>query len=287
MKPDFIFIGASKCATSTISAMIEQHPDVFMISKETSFFSNDDIYAQGSEWYESFYVDSGDAKVLGERNNLYSMREVFPKTASRVAAYSKDLKLIYCVRNPIERIESYWLEIRSHGGEAVHYDFNTAVKVNREWLVDASNYWRQINAFRPYFPDDQILIIFFEDFKKDSDAVMRRCLEFIGVDPNVPIAQSQLYLNPSAGKQIQRESLSRLRTLPLFSTAVKLIPKSLRDSTKQRFFFKAVKDRPNWDPEVRKWVADLLEEDTASFLEHCGKPSDLWKLKDEKSNVIP
>ena len=257
-----------------------------MISKETQFFSKDDIYAQGSEWYESLYADAGDAKVRGERNNLYSMREVFPETASRVASYDKDLKLIYCVRNPIERIESYWLEIRSHGGETVHYNFNTAVKVNRDWLVDASNYWRQINAFRPHFPDDQILIIFFEDFKKDSDAVIQCCLEFIGVDPNVPIAQSQLYLNPSTGKQIQRESLSRLRTLPLFDTAVKLIPESLRNFTRQRFFFKEVKDRPKWDPEVREWVADILEEDTARFLEHYGKPSYLWKLKDEKSNVI-
>jgi hypothetical protein len=30
-KPDFLVIGAMKCATSTVCAYLEDHPDVFMV----------------------------------------------------------------------------------------------------------------------------------------------------------------------------------------------------------------------------------------------------------------
>ncbi|MDJ0701714.1 MAG: sulfotransferase domain-containing protein [Leptolyngbyaceae cyanobacterium MO_188.B28] len=278
MKPDFIFIGASKCATSTISNLIGQHPDVFMISQETWFFSHDEIYQKGRDWYESLYENAGNSKVRGERNNVYSMKEVFPKTVARLAEYNPNLKLIYCVRHPIERIESYWLEIRSHGGEDVHYDFNTAVKANRERLVDASNYWSQINAFRRHFPDDQILILFLEDFKHDADAVMRNCFEFIGVDPDSPLTNSNLHLNPSHSKLIPSNTLSRLRAYPLFRNSVKLIPEQLRNTLKHKLFFKQADGRPQWAPAAYEWALDILGEDTRKFLNHYGKSQDFWQI---------
>ena len=279
MKPDFIFIGASKCATSTISNLIGQHPNVFMIRQETWFFSHDEVYQKGQKWYESLYANAGDAKVRGERNNVYTMKEVFPQTVSRLADYDQNLKLIYCVRNPIERIESYWLQIRSHGGEDVHYDFNNAVKTNRERLVDASNYWRQINAFRPYFPDDQILILFLEDFKQDSDAVMRCCFEFIGVDPDLPLENPNLHLNPSDSKLIPTTTLSRLRSFSLFRHGVKLIPEHFRNSIKHKLFFKQTEGRPQWDPATYAWTLDILGEDTQKFLQHYEKPKYCWQLR--------
>lgn len=278
MKPDFMFIGASKCATTSISMLLSQHPDIFMVSKETNFFSKDKVYAKGLAWYESFYNHSDDKQVRGERNNRYTMKEVFPNTISRIIDYAPDLKLIYCVRNPIHRIESYWLQLRSHGGEKVHYDFNTAVRVNRDWLVDPSNYWRQINMFRSYYSDEQILIIFYEDFQSDPEAILKRCFKFLDVDPNFPLQNLNLRLNPSNNKQIPTNSLSRLRSYPLLRTSAKLIPEQVLNFLKQKLFFKKVAGRPEWNPTTYAWTVDILREDTLKFLSHYGKPQDFWQI---------
>jgi len=283
MKPNYMIIGASKCATSTICNILGQHPDVFMVEcKEPQFFAVDEVYARGLDWYESLFDKAGDKRMRGEGSNRYTMKEVFPKTIDRLTSYTTDLKLIYIVRDPISRIESYWIEKRSHGGEAVHYDFNTAVRVNRGWLVDSSNYWQQISAYRPYFPDDRILIIFLEDFKADSQAVMRRCFEFLDVDPDAPLNNPDLHYNPSIRpgryKRVPSNFLSRLRSYSLFRAGVKLIPESLRNPVKKQLFFREIKERPQWNQETREWAVDILEADTRQFLEYYGKPKDFWNL---------
>lgn len=286
MKPDFVLIGAAKCATTAISNLLSQHPEIFMISKETHFFSRDEVYAQGIEWYESLYQAAGDRQIRGERNNCYAMKEVYPETVARMADYNPDLKLIYCVRHPIERIESYWIQKRSHGGEDVHFDFNTAVRVNQDWLVDGSNYWQQLNAFRQRFSDDQILILFYEDFKADPSAVMRHCFSFLGVDPDIPLNRPEHRVNPTSEKQVPKKSLSKLRAFPLYRLVSQLIPASVRTSFRKKFFFEKVQGRPEWHPDTRNWAIEVLESDTQQFLQYCGKPADFWQLR-PISSVVP
>ncbi|MEQ8757973.1 sulfotransferase domain-containing protein [Coleofasciculus sp. G1-WW12-02] len=280
MKPNYMVIGAGKCATTTLCTLLGHHPDVFMVKcKEPNFFSHDPIYARGFDWYESLYNEVGSKRMRGEGSNCYTAKERYPHTLSRLVAYAPDLKLIYIVRDPIARIESLWLQKRSHGGEEVHYDFNTAVRINRDSLVDTSNYWQQIDAYRTHFPDERIHIIFYEDFQADTEAVMRRCFQFLDVDPDAPLADPQLHLNPSTGKKVPSHTLSRLRSFSLFRATAKLIPPSLRHRLKQQLFFQEFSGRPQWQPQTREWVADILEADTSRFLEYCNQPQDLWQLR--------
>jgi hypothetical protein len=152
MKPNYMLIGAAKCATTTICNLLGRHPDVFMVDcKEPQFFNHDEIFARGYEWYESLYAEAGDKKMRGEGSNASTMKEQFPHALRRIVSYAPELKLIYVVRDPFERIESYWLEKRSNAGDLLHYDFNTSVRTDRHWLVDSSNYLAQIDAFRALF----------------------------------------------------------------------------------------------------------------------------------------
>lgn len=284
MKPNYMTIGSAKSATSTLCTLLGQHPDVFVTQpKEPNFFSNDEIYDRGFEWYESLYESAGTQKMRGEGSNRYTMKEVFPKTVSRLASYNPDLKFIYIVRNPIDRIESYWIQKRSHGGEEVHYNFNTAVRINRDWLVDSSNYWQQISAYRSKFSDKQILVVFYEDFKNDSQAFLESCFEFLEVDPKVPLLKSNVNINPSSEKRLPTKKLSQLRSLSLFRFTAKLIPSTIREPLKQKFFLKKVESRPQWQTDVQNWVADILESDTRQFLEFYGKPRDFWNLRSAKT----
>lgn len=284
MKPNYMVIGASKCATTTICTLLKQHPDCFMTEcREPNFFSNNKVYALGFDWYESLYRQGSDKKMRGESSNHYTMKEIYPKTVSRIVSYTTELKLIYIVRNPISRIESYWMEKRSQGGEQLHYDFNTSVYVNRDWLVDSSNYWQQLEPYRPYFSEDRIHIIFYEDFKANPEASIRHCFEFLGLDPDVPLANPNLILNRSSNKTVPRHTLSRLREHSMFRASVKLIPELWRDWLKTRLFFKKIQERPKWNLETLDWAIDTLEADTHKFLEYYGKPKNFWNLRAKKT----
>lgn len=279
IKPNYMVIGASKCGTTTVCDHLALHPDVFMVEcKEPQFFSCDEIYKQGLDWYESLYSQANEIKMRGEGSNFYTMKELFPKTISRITSYTTNLKLIYCVRSPIPRMESYWLEIRAHGAETVHYDFNTAIKLNRDRLVDSSNYWQQINEYRKYFSDNDIHIIFFEDLITDPVNVMRRCFEFLNVDPDKYQIDKNHHSGKTAGRNAPRILLSKMREHSLFRSFVKLIPESIRAPLKHKLFFKPITGRPEWNTDTRKWVADTLGQDTNKFLDFYGKPANFWKL---------
>ena len=58
--PDFIVMGAMKCATSTLHEQLAAQPGFFMSKpKEPNFFSDDEIYARGLDWYRSLFAGSG------------------------------------------------------------------------------------------------------------------------------------------------------------------------------------------------------------------------------------
>jgi Sulfotransferase domain len=277
-KPDYLLIGSSKCGTSSITYLLSQHPDIFMSTpREPEFFARDEVYQKGLSWYESLFANSGQKKIRGEGSNLYTMKEVFPNTVSRIASYVPEAKLIYCVRNPFHRIESYWLELRAHGGDKVHYDFNTAVSSNQDWLLDPTNYWQQIGAFRKFFSDTQIHVIFLEDFIENPTLTMKKCFEFLNVDPDKSLVDSNLHLGSTSGRSIQRKFSSQLRTNPFYRSMVKLVPQNVRNSMRSKLFFTQNYKKPDWKPETKKWVTDTLENDLATFLEFYGKSRSFWK----------
>ena len=278
MKPNFLVIGAAKCGSTTISSLLNSHPDIYLVPDEVAFFAEDEIYAQGIEWYEALFSSAGNAQCIGERSNHYTMKEYFPLALNRLLTHMKpvNLKLIYIVRNPIEMIESFWIEIRSHGGEEVHYDFNVAVRENRNLLVDVANYWCQIELYREHFADDQIHIVFLEDLKANQPQVMRECYDFLGIDPEVALALPDTKLNPSATKSVTNSTKSRLRNLKGYKTAVSLLPIPARKFLTKHLFMKKLNSRPQWNAEVKAWVTQELAQDTRCFLEYCGKPTDFW-----------
>lgn len=279
MKPNYMVIGSAKSATTTICAHLGKHPEVFMVAcKEPQFFNNDWVFARGFDWYESLYDTAGDKPLRGEGSNASTMKEQFPHAVERIAAYAPNLKLIYAVREPFERIESFWLEKRSNAGDLVHYDFNKSLHVDRAWFVDSSNYLAQIDAFRRYYSDDQIHIVFYEDFRADPVATMRSCYEFLGVDPNFVPPSSNARLNSSETKRVPGPILSRLQRVPAYQKAVRRIPYEWRDRVAKKYLFRQAKSKPTWSLENREWVADILRDDLRAFLVRYGKPADFWHV---------
>jgi len=277
--PSFVIIGAAKAATSSVRTLLQEHPQVFLAQGgvEPQFFARDDVYARGFAWYGSLFADAPDGALLGECSNIYTERERYPETASRLARHVPDAKLIYLVRDPLPRIASLWTQLRSHGGEDVHYDFATSIERDRELLIGSTNYWRQLEPYRRHFPDSRIQILFFEDFSADPEAVMAQICRFLEIDTGVKLRPEEAHQNRSDGKLGAPPWFSRLRASPTFRLLRRALPERLRIQVRKSLVFREVA-KPVWTPELRRLVLDELRDDSHALLAHCGRPPSFWKL---------
>src|SRR3954452_4665444 len=131
--PNVFIIGAAKCGTTSLHHYLGQHPEISMSrAKEPSVFS------QG-RWVTKYESYDGlfdcDAPYRGDASTSYSRYPVEGDAAARIHAAVPDAKLIYLVRDPIERTVSDYVHHVAIGHE--HRSLDEALKD----FTDPENYY--------------------------------------------------------------------------------------------------------------------------------------------------
>ena len=294
MGPTFLVIGAAKAATTTFWDLLRSHPEIFMTSrKELHFFSLERFHAKGEDWYEAHFAEGADRPQRGEASTSYTARPFYPHAARRIADYDRSIKLIYLVRDPLERIESLWHHLRRSGPVPpiirnvpdpfwVDSSFDRAVRLQSEVLVETTNYWKELEAYRSHFAPEQILVLLFEDLKHDPASVLRRAFTFLGVDPDAELPTYDVHHNPRGTRPVLRPSVRRLlaseRRRRLCAATLRPVPERLWRGFSHRFLRVPLAARPVWRTETREWVLAQLRPDLESFLDAHGYPRDAWCL---------
>ena len=153
VKPNFIIIGAGKCATTSLCDLLAEHPDVFVSNpKEPNFFSNSENYAKGLDHYGQLFADAEGCAAIGEGSARYACKEQFPETAQRIARDLPQCRLICIVREPIARIGSLWKE-NIFQGQRTATTFERSLREQSDIYISSSNYYRQIEHYRQFFHD--------------------------------------------------------------------------------------------------------------------------------------
>ena len=276
MTPGFIIIGAMKSATSTVTAYFEDHPAVFMIPGfEPNFFCDSDVHAKGTGWYDSHFAANTAGLLAGEGSNYYAARDMFPDTAERMAAYNPELKLIYMVRHPLERIVSSWIQYRSDNGDAIPPTIDKAVRQNPAMFVGQSLYWYNLQPFFERFPKKNIFIGFMEDLSRDADAFFADLCAFLGVPPaNV----ARAHQNPSAGKKVPGKMYSAVNRVPFSGLAKRVLPDRLKGAVKDTVLSTSARNVAGFSDELRNALVEQIAPDAEALLAYCGKPKDFWTL---------
>jgi hypothetical protein len=280
-RPDFLVIGAMKCATSSLCGYLERHPDVFMVRRaEPNFFSHDANWARGPEWYAQFFAGRGTQALCGEGSNEYTMEALHPRSAERMRAFCPEVKLIYLVRDPVERIVASWIQKRTDQRDAIPPTLDRAVAEMPDHFINESLYWRQIGRYRDHFPDEQILIGFMEDLMADRAAFMARIGTFLGIAPE---AGEIRHANPSSAKRVPSPLYSAVRRMPGVKSAVRLFPNKPKVWLRRTLFSTPASNRPQFSPDTLARLEAMLAEDSAALLRHCGKPADFWPVAAQAS----
>jgi hypothetical protein len=283
MLPNFLVIGAPKCGTSSLCHLLGRHPEVFMSRpKEIHFFGRSDP-EKTYPWYESFFSEAHGKKAVGEGSTSYSHPEIIEACAAQIAERIPACRLIYMVRDPVERLESDW-KMRRHEGWAAAC-VNDAVE-QQPSLITLGLYWKNLSVYRRHFPDEQLLVVFLEDFHRDPDAELRRCWQHLRVDPTVVIEGSHRPRNAASGYRSYGTIASRLRALPLFAEVKRHLPGWALGMGKSVLTSK-VRIELRWEPEMLARVAARFEDDSRQFLEFCGKDADFWHSAPGRARALP
>lgn len=184
--PEFLLGGARKCGTTSLHGILRTHPRVYMPPAEIHFFSLPDYEAgreTGLRRYTELFAAAGPEQMIGERSTTYLHD---PAAASRIAEILPDAKLIFVLRDPVERAYShYWHDLRR--GRIVRRLPELELGPNTP-IIRNSIYPRDLKRYFDLFPRAQIEIVLFEELVRNPQPVLARVFEFLGL-PNVESAR--------------------------------------------------------------------------------------------------
>jgi Sulfotransferase domain len=215
--PTFIVIGAMKAGTTTLWTHLDRHPQVFMSRpKEPQFFSQE--WDRGLGWYQQFFAKAGSAVARGEASTTYTRFPRKPETAERMASVVPDARLIYLIRDPVNRMRSHWL----HNVAEELETRPIAEALFDPRYVDRSSFAMQVEQYLRWFPREQIRIVESETLFGQPASTVASLFEFIGADPDVAVtdhmansAEGRFGLSPHVRNRVKSASSSRLyRAVP-------------------------------------------------------------------------
>ncbi len=175
MKPTFLFIGPDKTGSTWLYEILRQHPDCYVPPcKDIYFF--DRYYDRGLDWYFSFFRRApAGVRAVGELSHDYLFS---PQVAERIAHDLPGIKLLTCLRNPVERTFSHYLYlIRS--GRTVE-PFEVALDKFPE-LINNSMYYKNLSEYFRRFDSRQIKVLFFDLLQSDPEAFAKSVFDFLGL----------------------------------------------------------------------------------------------------------
>ncbi|MFB6185876.1 MAG: sulfotransferase domain-containing protein [Halobacteriaceae archaeon] len=176
--PDFIIVGPQKCATTWLYECLYEHPEVHMPETDSVHYFNIN-YHRNEQWYRKHFSEYGGEPIVGEETPTYIRDENAPK---RIAETVPDVKLIFTLRNPVDRAYSHWWHERSKNKHS--FEFKEVFEnydLYQNWVVPGF-YHQHLMRYREHIPEENIKVALFDDLVEDDLAYVQDIYSFLDVD---------------------------------------------------------------------------------------------------------
>lgn len=276
IKPNLLVIGAMKASTTLLYEMLGRHPQVWFPSeKEPHYFTSRDYgTAKAYEDYLALFAPCPPMKqFVGEASTGYTKTPYLGPTPKRIGATLGVPKLIYILRDPVQRTISNFKHAFARGYYPRDYCISRAV-VEDPIIVGASLYSRQLAAYEEEFGGGSVLVVIAEDLHRRPLAVMREIEAFLGaesfdgwsapvrtVNSSVDVRRAAV-LERYVGRHAALRRLSR-HTPSWLKSALRCAP--LRSPSP-----------PPVTAEDERCIFNLLAEDLVALRERLGGSIDCW-----------
>jgi hypothetical protein len=266
--PDFAYIGTSKAGSTWLFNALAHHPDVHLASSKGLYYF-DQHFDQGRQWYLDQFAGAGDALAVGEISHSYLSS---PEAAARIAEFNPRMRLLVCLREPVDRAFSDYLDLVKNG----QYDGPFTAALERfPRLLDRGRYATHLQRYVALFPADQIHISLFDDLREDPQTYADEVFDFLGVR-RLELAPADLKSRMPAGtprsaavasgakvasKVVKRVGLTGLRS------------RAKRSLVLRRALYRTYRDdRPTIDPLVAAELHEGFRDEVLGLDALLGRP---------------
>ena len=232
--PNFMCIGAAKCATTSLYNILKQHPQIGLsLFKEPHFFDNLNNFKNGKEWYlNNYYKNLNSFNALGEFTPTYLASKNAPERILNF--FGNKMKFIVMLRNPIDRAYSHFLHTKRDSHETLTFvqalenenkrldeinDNQNFISFLRYSYVYQSKYYMHIKNYLKFFNIDQFHFVKFDDFVNNRKPTLNKILKFLEVSTN-----EELDINVYSNKA----SIARFKSLKSLMKKDNLVKRILK-----------------------------------------------------------
>ncbi|HYM44949.1 MAG TPA: sulfotransferase [Solirubrobacteraceae bacterium] len=224
--PEFFIVGHPKSGTTALYEMLRRHPQIYMpAEKEPWFFSTELRFRPPPrtpvgipdtlDEYLALFEGATPEQRVGEASTTY----LWSRTAAAgIADVQPAARIVAILREPASFLRSLHLQFLEAYIET-ETDFRKAISLEdarREGrLVHRHTYWpqmllysehvryvEQLRRYHEVFPSEQVLVLVYDDFRRDNEATVRRVLRFLEVDDTSSIEVMEA--NPTVRPRSQR-----------------------------------------------------------------------------------
>ena len=274
--PNLVVIGAQKCGTSVLHYYLSLHPEVSMSKpKELNFFIEERNWPRGVDWYKAQF--DPDARVRGEASPNYTAWPQHDGVPERMHQVVPGAKLIYMIRDPLERIAAHWVhnyaKRREKGTLA-----ETLVHPNTSY-VTRSKYAMQLERFLAHYPKEQILVFQQSELRHQRVETLRKVFEFIDVDPEFTHPRFEQERHQTSGKTRATRLAVRLEKMGRSSRG-RLFPQNFWLVLDDRLPLRRTIKRPNVRASLPPETLADLRADAERLRELTGRDFSNWSIWD-------
>jgi hypothetical protein len=233
--PDFFIVGQPKSGTTALYETLRRHPQIFMPTRKEPVYLASDLHAglwatvpgrpRTIEDYLALFAPAETAQRVGEASTVYLWSGT---AAANIAQLAPHARVIAILREPASFLRSLHLQLLQNHIEN-EKDFAKAIALeqprsegtgfSRDCLFPQAllyservKYVEQLRRYHAQLPPEQILVLAYDDFRRDNAATVRKILSFLDVDTDVPLEPQEA--NPSViVRSKQLEDLVRVAPL--------------------------------------------------------------------------
>ncbi len=275
MLVDFAIIGAQKCGTTSLAAQLAEHPGIcFCEIKEPGYFHRVEDWQSGLEAYHRLYAPEA-GQICGEASTMYTFLPEWQGTHSRLFAYNPNLKLIYVMRQPVERVISNYSHDLVRG--FVKAPPETAVFEDPTY-INRSRYTVQMRPYLELFPRENILLLVFEEYVANQPQTLQQIAAFLGISSGAFTDTGSMDKHKSVGQTYLKNSAIRALVRSRAFQAVRpRLSASIRRPIRRRLA-NELYEKPRFSPSLRQVIWRFVEDDVHGVEELLGRRLDVWRL---------
>lgn len=230
-KPDFIIAGFSKCGTTALAHNLGKHPDIHIArlndsKNELQFFNNEKRWEKGCDWYFNHFH----GVCAGEKTPSYVYTKV---CMERIARIVPDVKLILCVRNPVDRLVSWYNHkiIRMKKSTLEEPPFSSYHSFYKGHMYDPLSTGCYADVITrnvlPFFPLERCFFIIQEQMAQNPEHEIQPVLRYLGLS-EYPIecgyhnvSRDKINIDPNTRNELleyyykHNEEFTRLTGIPV------------------------------------------------------------------------